>query len=196
MNTARYVIAVLVLVGLPPGVCLWFFIHPLASFWRKRGPVWTYTILGLPMVGLMVGLFLARKILLSVDFGTNYLLVLVSVLLFAMAAIIAVKRRKLLTFGVLAGLPELSESRYPGKLLTEGLYAKVRHPRYIEIFLATLGYALFANYLGTYLLTAAAVPVIFLIVLLEERELRERFGESYEQYCKDVPRFFPKLSRR
>lgn len=196
MNTARYVIAVLVLIGLPPGVLLWFFIHPFASFWRKRGPVWTYTIVGLPMVGLMAGLFWARNTLLSVDFGTSYPLVLLSVLLFAMAATIAAKRRKLLTFGVLAGLPELSESRYPGKLLTVGPYAKIRHPRYVEILLATFSYALFANYLGPYILAAAGVPVIFLIVLLEEKELRERFGAEYERYCEKVPRFFPKLSQR
>lgn len=196
MNTARYVIAVLVLIGLPPGILLWFFIHPFASFWRKKGPVWTYTIVGLPMVGLMVGLFWARKTMLSVDFGTSYPLVLLSVLLFAMAAAIAAKRRKLLTFGVLAGLPELSESRYPGKLLTVGPYAKIRHPRYIEILLATFSYAMFANYLGTFILAAASVPVIVLIVLLEEKELRERFGAEYERYCEKVPRFVPKLSRR
>ncbi len=195
MNTVRYVIALLVLIGLPPGILLWFFIHPFASFWRKWGPVWTYTIVGLPMVGLMLGLFHARSTLLGVDFGTSYPLVALSLLLFAAAATMAFKRRKLLTFGVLAGLPELSESRYPGKLLTEGLYARVRHPRYIEIFLVTLSYALFANYFGPYILTAASVPVLYLIVLLEERELRERFGEKYERYCENVPRFIPKLPR-
>ena len=196
MNTARYVIAVLVLIGLPPGVCLWFLIHPFASFWRTKGPVWTYTIVGLPMVGLMVCLFWARKTLLGVDFGTSYPLVLVSMLPFAMAATIAVKRRKLLTFGVLAGLPELSEARYPGKLLTVGPYAKIRHPRYVEILLATFSYALFANFMGPYILAAVAVPVIFFIVLIEEKELRERFGEAYERYCDNVPRFFPKLTKR
>ena len=141
-------------------------------------------------------LFWARKTLLGVDFGTSYPLVLLSALLLAMAGTIAVRRRKLLTFGVLAGLPELSEARYPGKLLTVGPYAQIRHPRYVEILLATVSYALFANYLGPYILAAAAVPVIFFIVLLEEKELRERFGEEYEQYCENVPRFFPKLTKR
>lgn len=196
MHTARYIIAVLVLIGLPPGILLWFFIHPYAAFWRKRGPVWTYAVLGVPMVALMLCLLVYRNRLLGTDYGTSLPLVSLSIVLFAGAATIAVKRRKILTFGVLAGLPELSESRYPGKLLTVGLYAKIRHPRYIEIFLATLSYALFANYLGTYVLTAAAIPVIYLIVLLEEHELRERFGEAYVQYSKKVPRFIPKLSQR
>jgi protein-S-isoprenylcysteine O-methyltransferase Ste14 len=29
-------------------------------------------------------------------------------------------------------------------------------------------------------------------VLLEERELRDRFGAEYEEYCRRVPRYIPK----
>lgn len=195
MTAARYFIGVLVLIALPPGILLWFFIHPCATFWRKKGPVWTYAILGVPMVALMLVLFRYRRLLMGEDYGTSYPLVALAVVLLAGAATIAFKRKKMLTFGVLAGLPELSESRYPGNLLTEGPYSKVRHPRYIEIFLATLSYSLFANHLGPYLLTAASLPTLYLIVVLEERELRERFGERYERYCENVPRFIPKLSR-
>jgi protein-S-isoprenylcysteine O-methyltransferase Ste14 len=148
------------------------------------------------MVGLMLVLLRHRDTLLGVDYGTSFPLVGLALLLFSAAATIAFKRKKMLTFGVLAGLPELSESRYPGKLLMEGPYAIVRHPRYVEIFLATLSYSLVANYLGPYIVTAASVPVLYLIVLLEERELRQRFGEDYHRYCEAVPRFVPKLSRQ
>jgi len=37
---------------------------------------------------------------------------------------------------------------------------------------------------------------VFLIVQLEERELRERFGTEYEAYCRRVPRFVPVRGRR
>ncbi len=195
MDTARYLAALLILITLPPGILLWFFIHPFASFWRKFGPTWTYLILGFPMLGLMVGIFLARKTLLSMDFGAHYLLSLLALLCFAGAAVIGFKRKRLLTFGILAGLPELSQKRYPGKLLTQGIYAKVRHPRYVEVFLAVLAYALFANYLGPYVAVALSVPTIGWTVFLEERELRERFGSEYEEYCREVPRFIPRLSR-
>jgi len=29
--------------------------------------------------------------------------------------------------------------------------------------------------------------------MLEERELRERFGAEYDAYCRRVPRFLPRL---
>jgi protein-S-isoprenylcysteine O-methyltransferase Ste14 len=36
------------------------------------------------------------------------------------------------------------------------------------------------------------LPTLYLIVLLEERELRDRFGVEYEEYCRRVPRFVPR----
>ena len=32
----------------------------------------------------------------------------------------------------------------------------------------------------------------YFIVVLEERELRDRFGSTYEEYSRRVPRFFPR----
>jgi len=56
--------------------------------------------------------------------------------------------------------------------------------------------ALVCNYLAVYLLLAASVPAFYLVVILEERELRDRFGEQYEQYCLRVPRFVPRFGTR
>ena len=196
MNTARYVVAVVLMMSLPPGVFLWFFIHPFASFWRRLGPVWTYSILSVPVVLYMVGVFLARDLLVGVDYGTSYVTIAVAVICVAGGAWIAIARRKLLTAGVLSGLPELSEERYPGKLLCEGIYGRIRNPRYIEVFLFSLAYALFANFLGPYIMVLIFVPAIHVVVLIEERELRERFGDVYEEYCRRVPRFFPRKLER
>lgn len=76
-------------------------------------------------------------------------------------------------------------------MLCEGIYARVRHPRYLEVFLLLTFCALFTNYLASYALLAAGVPVLLAIIQIEEWELRHRFGEEYVRYCARVPRFWP-----
>jgi protein-S-isoprenylcysteine O-methyltransferase Ste14 len=196
MSSARYFVAVLLMMSLPPGIMLWFFIHPIASFWRRLGPVWTYAILSVPVVLYMLGVFFGRDRLVGVDYGTSLVTIALAALCAFGGAWIAITRRKLLTTGVLAGLPELSEKRYPGKLLREGIYGRVRHPRYIEVVSFSLAYALFANYLGAYVMVLLLIPTLYLVVVIEERELHERFGEEYEEYCRRVPRFFPRGRER
>jgi protein-S-isoprenylcysteine O-methyltransferase Ste14 len=77
-------------------------------------------------------------------------------------------------------------------LLTQGIYSRIRHPRYVETVLWVLGYALFTNYLALYLTFLFLLLIIHVIVLLEEKELKERFGPAYEEYCRRVPRYIPK----
>ena len=98
--------------------------------------------------------------------------------------------------GVLAGLPELSPDKRPGRLLTDGIYGRIRHPRYVEVLLFTVAYAFFANYVGTYVTAALTVPALCLTVILEERERRDRFGAEFEAYSRRVPRFIPVRDRR
>ena len=50
------------------------------------------------------------------------------------------------------------------------------------------------NYLALYLVFLLTLPVIHIIVLLEEKELKERFGRDYEAYCRRVPRYIPKIT--
>jgi protein-S-isoprenylcysteine O-methyltransferase Ste14 len=194
MNTVRYYAALLVIMALPPGLLLWFFIHPFARFWRRLGPVWTYVVLSLPVAGLMATAFLLRAQLLAVEYGTSIPLVALAAAFAVCAMVIQTKRRKHLTKAILTGIPELSRDGDPGKLLTEGIYGTIRHPRYVELVLFVLAYSFLANYLASYVAAFLTVPTLYLVVLLEERELAERFGSAYEEYCDKVPRFFPKRS--
>lgn len=196
MATARYVVGVILLMSLPPGVLLWFAIHPFVRFWRRLRAKWTYVILTPFVVAWMYGAFLLRDVLLGADLGTHFLLLLPAAACVAMGTWVAVLRRRQLTTRILTGLPELSPTTHPGKLLTVGIYAKIRHPRYIEVMLFTTAYALFANYLGSYVATGLAVPALYLTVVLEEKELRDRFGPDYEEYCRHVPRFIPSRGTR
>jgi len=192
VDTIRYYVALLVLLALPPGLMLWYAIHPFVHFWRRLGPVWTYVVLSVPSVGLCVLMFLARATLLGQDLGMSYPLTALGALFFVAGTIIALMRRKHLTGKILTGYPELAPEKHPTQLLTSGIYSRVRHPRYLEAILFILGYALFANYSGLYGMVVLSVIGIYLVVLLEERELRERFGAEHEDYCRRVPRFIPR----
>jgi len=92
------------------------------------------------------------------------------------------------------GVPELSRTD-KGWLLTEGIYARVRNPRYLEFMAFILAYVSFANFAGTWVLALLVFPATHVLVLMEERELRERFGAEYEAYCRQVPRWIPSRRR-
>jgi protein-S-isoprenylcysteine O-methyltransferase Ste14 len=45
--------------------------------------------------------------------------------------------------------------------------------------------------LGTYAVGAAAILGFYFIAALEERELRQRFGQAYSEYQAKVPQLIP-----
>jgi protein-S-isoprenylcysteine O-methyltransferase Ste14 len=157
METARYVFGVLLVIGLPPGMLWWFLVHPFVGFWRRVGAVETIIIMA--AVGILgaVGLLAIRDTLLLADYGTQPVLVALAAALATTSVWIAVKRRKHLTTSILVGMPELEEGGHGGRLLSEGIYSRVRHPRYVEIVLGCLAYALFANYLGAYIVAVLCI---------------------------------------
>ena len=179
----------------PPALLTWLILHPLAHLFRRIGVIPTYGILSVPNLVLAVALFRSRGWLLSLEFGTQPLLIAVGLLISGAAIAMALQVRKQLTLGVLIGLPEIDCSHYPGELLTGGIYAWIRHPRYTEALLGMIGWSLVVNYLALYLMDVVLVPVIYAVVHLEEKELRERFGAAYEEYSRRVPRFIPRHRR-
>lgn len=194
LDKIRYAIALLLLASMPPAILYWYLIHPLAERWRSLPPWLTFTAVGLLSLPPGIAIYLARDTLLAVDYGFRWPLAAVGALLYGVALWIEMRCRRHLKFRILAGVPEISPSG-PGELLTEGIYSQVRNPRYLDILLAVLGFALITNYLAVYLLWILLVPAFWILVLLEERELRRRFGAPYEAYCRRVPRFLPRSRR-
>ena len=72
----------------------------------------------------------------------------------------------------------------------------MRHPRYLQLSLALLGYVLVANYLAGYVIWLVWLPAMYVMILFEDRELRERFGAEHEEYSREVPRLIPELRGR
>lgn len=192
----RRFIAVMMVISLPPAILYWFIVHPFIGFWRRMGLTMTYIFLAVFYLGSMAGLYLVRGTLLGRDLGSSLLTAIVGVPLFVMAIVISRKRKKHLTFRHLAGVPEIAPEKHGTGLLREGIYGRIRHPRYVEFTLGLVAYALFANFEGLYWMTAATLVLLYIIVLIEERELRERFGQEYVDYSAQVPRFIPRRQPR
>ncbi len=193
MDTIRYYLTLFLVIATPGGLLFWLSVHPFVRFWRRVGPGLTLTIHLILIAVVAAGLFLVRKPLLSAQFGTNLVLITLALPIYVLAVVVVLQRRKQLRIKVLVGLPELAPEKHGTKLLTEGIYSRIRHPRYVEILLSILAYAMFTNYLAVYVLFLLSLAVILLIVWLEEKELRARFGEEYERYCQRVPRFVPRF---
>ena len=84
----------------------------------------------------------------------------------------------------------------PKELVVRGLYRYVRNPMYISVALVLGGECLlFRSWvLARYLAWCFAIFFLF-VLFYEEPVLRSKFGPVYEEYCRDVPRWLPRLRR-
>jgi len=86
----------------------------------------------------------------------------------------------------------------PPKLITTGLYAFVRNPMLLGLFLLMLGLGVL---FGSLSLIFIFTPLFILLNVLylkaiEEKEMEKKFGEEYLEYKKKVPMFIPRLNKR
>jgi len=82
----------------------------------------------------------------------------------------------------------------PRRLVLHGPYRYVRNPMISGVVFVVLGEALIlmSRPHFTWALTFLAANFIY-IPLLEEPQLKRRFGEDYVEYCRHVPRLIPRL---
>jgi protein-S-isoprenylcysteine O-methyltransferase Ste14 len=80
----------------------------------------------------------------------------------------------------------------PRHLVTGGLFSFMRNPIMAAELLVIWAVALYFASAGVVLYAAAISAVAHLLVVyVEEPELRQRFGERYDDYCRNVPRWLP-----
>jgi len=199
MDTIRYMLAVVIWATIPPAFLYWYLIHPFAGYWRTVGPARTFLVVGPVCVVLMGALVRWRGPVAGTDLGENWALFYAGLLLWVSAYFMERKIRRHLDFKTLAGVPELrtpGESDDPPVLLDEGIYGLMRHPRYVSVFLGTLGWSMMSNYGTSYAMTVSLIPAILVLVWLEEKELEDRLGDAYLDYKARVPAFIPRVHRQ
>jgi protein-S-isoprenylcysteine O-methyltransferase Ste14 len=82
----------------------------------------------------------------------------------------------------------------PRKLVVRGPYRYVRNPMISGVIFIQFAEALvlLSKPHAMWALTFLAANFIY-IPLLEEPQLKSRFGKEYEEYCRHVPRLLPRL---
>jgi protein-S-isoprenylcysteine O-methyltransferase Ste14 len=85
----------------------------------------------------------------------------------------------------------------PLKLVTTGIFARVRNPMFVAGILIGEGLGFLFGSLSLILIFIPLLTLLgfFYLKAVEERELELRFGREYLEYKKKVPMFIPKLRR-
>jgi protein-S-isoprenylcysteine O-methyltransferase Ste14 len=90
-----------------------------------------------------------------------------------------------------AGWRKIHQAR--GELVTDGVYARVRHPQYAGLFLITVGMLVQWPTIITIATWPLLLTVYFRLARREEREAEALYGEAYRVYRARVPMFVPRL---
>src|SRR5229473_2292950 len=165
----------------------WLMIHPLNSFWRKRVRA-AFSIAGLAAWitgGILLWTFHST---LMAETRPSRVALVVGLALMGVEIYLIWRVEHELGTRRLVGHAELTGT---GELFTGGLYAHVRHPRYLGMFCAVVGAALLGGTLRLWAVLAAWWVLALIVIRLEERELDARFGPAYAAYRKRVPALLP-----
>jgi protein-S-isoprenylcysteine O-methyltransferase Ste14 len=81
------------------------------------------------------------------------------------------------------------------KLITEGVYSRVRHPQYTGLFLITIGFLVQWPSFTTLIMWPILILAYYRLAMREERDVTKQFGQEYLEYKKRVPAFIPHIKK-
>lgn len=171
-----------------PNPLFWLVVHPRVSFWRShtRAAYATALIVAWGLVTALLVIFhpviFREEAPGNLQIGAGLLLIAFDIWLFAQV------RRDLGT-SRLIGKPELAGG---GDIASSGIYARIRHPRYTGMMASVISACLLAASPLMWVVIVVWLLLVFMVIRLEEGELRERFGRAYAEYCRRIPRFIPR----
>jgi protein-S-isoprenylcysteine O-methyltransferase Ste14 len=87
----------------------------------------------------------------------------------------------------------------PQKLVVVGFYRYVRNPMYVGFFTGWAGLWVIFGQITKVAITVTATGatgVALFVLFYEEPTLRRKFGSDYEEYCRKVHRWLPRLRSR
>ncbi|HET8923357.1 MAG TPA: isoprenylcysteine carboxylmethyltransferase family protein [Candidatus Acidoferrum sp.] len=84
----------------------------------------------------------------------------------------------------------------PQRLVVVGFYRHVRNPMYLGFGAGWIGLWIVFGHANVALITAVAAVALgvhLFVVFYEEPTLRGKFGADYEEYCRNVSRWWPRV---
>lgn len=94
------------------------------------------------------------------------------------------------------GWRRVHQARREKRLVTDGVYARMRHPQYTGLFLIVFGEGIVH---WPTIVSVIAFPIIVVAYTVlarkEERQMLEQFGDAYREYQRRVPMFIPRAER-
>lgn len=86
-----------------------------------------------------------------------------------------------------------AETHRAERVISSGVYSKVRHPQYLGAILSHIGASFLLSAFYSLLVTPLVIAINYILCWKEERELIREFGEDYSEYRKTVPMLFPRI---
>jgi protein-S-isoprenylcysteine O-methyltransferase Ste14 len=165
----------------------WFVVHPQIRFWRRHQKTAYAAGLLCSWLPVTIAIAVFRRSLFRSSWPSPAALA-AGVTLIILEVWIFWRVDRDLGTARLVGKTELSGA---GEMERGGIYSWVRHPRYTASLLAILGASIVAGTWTMWLTAATWLLLMAVVIALEEREMRTRFGAAYQDYCRTVPRFLP-----
>ena len=84
----------------------------------------------------------------------------------------------------------------PQRLVVVGFYRHVRNPMYVGFVTGWIGVWIVFGRANPSLIAGAALALLgihLFVLLYEEPTLRSKFGADYQEYCRNVPRWWPRI---
>jgi protein-S-isoprenylcysteine O-methyltransferase Ste14 len=181
------VVAALVLFLQLPVPLYWFVVHPQINFWRRHRTAVYFAGVLLSWPVVTAGLIVFRPELFLSGMAPSWRIVL-GFLLIVFEVWIFLASQRDLGIARFVGATELSGG---GEVVSRGIYARIRNPRYVGSFIAILGACFLAGTRMLWFVALVWATLMLAVIAMEEREMRARFGQSYLEYCRRVPRFLP-----
>jgi protein-S-isoprenylcysteine O-methyltransferase Ste14 len=188
MSILATIAAVLACLYLPvPFIMTWF--HVFDRAWKRMGAV-SY-VFHVPMyLGLVFAVWSLRGVWPAIAWPWHPALTWLGAGAIAAAFGLLFATQGRIGLSTLIAFSQVTQSRNRS-LVTTGIYARIRHPRYTMLIVGSLGNFLLTGYallLATFVVTTA---LTLIMSRLEEKELMKCFGDEYRRYRERVPAFLP-----